>query len=70
LQQFALIWIMTHGGPVNGSEVMATYMYRYGFVRFDLGYGSAVAIIMLVIALAFSIVYLRVFSQKDYLSGM
>src|SRR3990172_2184017 len=70
LQQFALIWIMTRGGPVNGSEVMATYMYRYGFVRFDLGYGSAVAIIMLVIALAFSIVYLRVFSQKDYLSGM
>jgi ABC-type sugar transport system permease subunit len=70
LQQFALIWIMTRGGPVNSSEVMSTYMYRYSFVRFDLGYGSAVAIILLLISLAFSVIYLRAFSQKDYLSGL
>jgi raffinose/stachyose/melibiose transport system permease protein len=70
LQQFALVWIMTDGGPVNSSEVVATYMYRYSFVRFDLGYGSAVAIILLLISLAFSVIYLRVFSQKDYLSGL
>ena len=48
LTQFNLIWIMTRGGPVNASEVMATYMYRYAFVRFQLGYGSAVALVMLV----------------------
>ena len=70
LQQFALIWIMTRGGPVNSSEVMSTYMYRYSFVRFDLGYGSAVAIILLLISLIFSVIYLRAFSQKDYLSGL
>jgi raffinose/stachyose/melibiose transport system permease protein len=70
LQQFALIWIMTRGGPVNSSEVMATYMYRYSFVRFDLGYGSAVAIILLAVSLVFSIIYLRAFSQRDYLSGI
>jgi len=33
LTQFNLIWIMTRGGPVNASEVMATYMYRYSFIR-------------------------------------
>ncbi|MCE1253779.1 MAG: sugar ABC transporter permease, partial [Anaerolineae bacterium] len=44
LQQFILVWIMTKGGPVNASETLATYMYRFGFVRFQLGYGSAVAI--------------------------
>lgn len=70
LQQFALVWIMTRGGPVNASEVMSTYMYRYSFVRFDLGYGSAVAIIMLAISLIFSAAYWRIFSQKDYLSGL
>jgi raffinose/stachyose/melibiose transport system permease protein len=70
LQQFALVWIMTKGGPVNSSEVVTTYMYRYSFVRFDLGYGSAVAIILLLISLTFSTIYLRVFSQKDYLSGL
>ncbi|MDT8898480.1 sugar ABC transporter permease [Thermanaerothrix sp. 4228-RoL] len=68
LQQFGIIWVMTKGGPVNASEVMATYMYRYGFVRFWLGYGSAVAIVMLLISLVFSLAYLRLVKQQDYLS--
>ncbi len=69
LTQFTLVWIMTKGGPVNASEVMATYMYRYGFVRFWLGYGSAVAIVMLLIALIFSLVYRRLMERQDYLAG-
>jgi raffinose/stachyose/melibiose transport system permease protein len=44
IQQFILVWIMTKGGPVNASETLSTYMYRFGFIRFQLGYGSAVAI--------------------------
>jgi raffinose/stachyose/melibiose transport system permease protein len=70
LTQFNLIWIMTKGGPVNASEAMATYMYRFGFVRFLLGYGSAVALVMLLICLAFSLAYLRLVRQPDYLGGM
>jgi raffinose/stachyose/melibiose transport system permease protein len=69
LQQFILVWVMTKGGPVNASEVMSTYMYRYSFVRFWLGYGSAVAIIMLLISLIFSIGYLRVIRQPEYLGA-
>jgi raffinose/stachyose/melibiose transport system permease protein len=70
LTQFNLIWIMTRGGPVNASEVMATYMYRYAFVRFQLGYGSAVALVMLVFCLVFSVVYLRLSRRPDPLSGI
>ncbi len=69
LTQFNLVWIMTKGGPVNASEVMATYMYRYGFVRFWLGYGSAVALVMLLICLLFSVAYLRIVRQPDYLGS-
>ena len=68
LQVYALVWIMTRGGPVNASEVMSTYMYRYSFVRFELGYGSAVAIIMLLISLTFSIIYLRLTRQAEQLA--
>lgn len=68
LQVFALIWIMTKGGPVNASEVMSTYMYRFSFVRFELGYGSAVATVMLLISLFFSLAYLRLVRQADYLN--
>jgi raffinose/stachyose/melibiose transport system permease protein len=70
LQVFALVWIMTLGGPVNASEVMATYMYRFGFVRFWLGYGCAVAIVMLLISLVFSLTYQRLVGQPDYLGGI
>ncbi len=70
IQQFVLVWVMTRGGPVNASETMATYMYRYGFVRFQLGYGSAVAIIMFIICMIFSLVYQALTRKPDYLSGL
>jgi raffinose/stachyose/melibiose transport system permease protein len=70
LQQFILVWIMSKGGPVNASETMATYMYRFGFVRFQLGYGSAVAIYMFLICLIFSLIYLHLTRKPDYLSGL
>ena len=70
LTQFNLVWIMTRGGPVNASEVMATYMYRYAFIRFQLGYGSAVALVMLAICLVFSVAYLRLARQPDYLGSI
>ena len=46
LQVFDLVWAMTEGGPVFASETMATYMYRSGFVRQQLGYGCAIAIVI------------------------
>ncbi|MGB8984621.1 MAG: sugar ABC transporter permease [Anaerolineales bacterium] len=70
IQQFVLVWIMTKGGPVNASETLATYMYRFGFVRFQLGYGSAVAIYMFLICVIFSLVYQRLTRQPDYLTGL
>lgn len=70
IQQFILVWIMTKGGPVNASETMATYMYRFGFVRFQLGYGSAVAIYMFLLCLIFSLIYQRLTRQADYLTGL
>ncbi len=69
LQQFILVWIMTKGGPVNASETLATYMYRFGFVRFQLGYGSAVAIYMFVICLGFSLIYQQLTRRLDDLAG-
>lgn len=70
LQQFIMVWIMSKGGPVNASETMATYMYRFGFVRFQLGYGSAVAIYMFLLCLIFSLIYLYLTRKPDHLSGM
>ena len=70
IQQFILVWIMTKGGPVNASETLSTYMYRFGFIRFQLGYGSAVAIYMFLLCLIFSLIYQRLTRQPDYLTGL
>lgn len=69
LQVFAIVWIMSQGGPASASETMATYLYRFGFVRFYLGYGSAVAVVMFLICISFSLIYQKVFKEQDYLGG-
>lgn len=69
MQVFALVWIMTQGGPAGTSELMATYLYRFGFVRFYLGYGSAVAVVMFIICITFSLIYQKVFKEQNYLGG-
>ncbi|MCC6791121.1 MAG: sugar ABC transporter permease [Thermomicrobiales bacterium] len=66
LQFFDLIWVMTTGGPVNASETMATYMYKFGFQRFALGYGAAVSLVIFAICLAFSVSYQRFVMRRDY----
>lgn len=66
LQFFDLIWVMTTGGPVNASDTMATYLYKFGFQRFQLGYGSAIAVIIFVICFGFSLVYQRFAMRRDF----
>jgi len=66
IQFFDLVWVMTTGGPVNASETMATYMYKYGFQRLALGYGAAVSLVIFAICLAFSITYQRLVMRRDY----
>lgn len=65
IQVFDLVWIMTTGGPVNASETMATYLYKFGFQRFQLGYGSSVAVIIFLIAFSFSLLYQRYVMRRD-----
>ena len=43
---FSIVWLLTRGGPVNATEVFATYTYKLGFQMSRLGYGEAVSVIM------------------------
>ncbi len=65
-QQFVLVWVMTQGGPVNASELVATYLYKFGITRFMLGYGSAIAVVLFAIGFVFSIGYQRIIMRQDY----
>lgn len=65
LQIFDLIWVTTRGGPVNASNSMATYMVDWGFRRTQLGYGSAVAVILFLAALVVALAYQRFVMRRD-----
>jgi raffinose/stachyose/melibiose transport system permease protein len=65
LQLFDLVWVTTQGGPVNASNTMATYLFDWGFRRFQLGYGSAVAVILFVFALIVALAYQRFVMRRD-----
>lgn len=65
LQLFDLIWVTTKGGPVNASNTMATYMIDWGFRRSQLGYGSAAAVILFVLALILALAYQRFVMRRD-----
>ena len=56
---FDLIWVMTRGGPNHASEVLATYMYVSSFPDDRMGYGAAIATIMLALTLIATVIYLR-----------
>ncbi|HJC70773.1 MAG TPA: sugar ABC transporter permease [Candidatus Brachybacterium intestinipullorum] len=54
-----LIIGLTGGGPANATQTLATRSYEMSFVEFDFGQGAALSNVLIAIALAFSIVYLR-----------
>ncbi len=65
LQYFDLIFVMTDGGPVFATETMATYLVHKGFQSFQLGYGSAVGVVMFIFCFGFALVYQRWIMRQD-----
>lgn len=59
IQQFALIWITTGGGPINATETLSTYIYKQGFSRYQYSQASASAGIVLLVCTIIAIIYAR-----------
>ncbi|MGI6726588.1 MAG: carbohydrate ABC transporter permease [Christensenellales bacterium] len=64
LKYFDLIYVMTGGGPNGATDVMATYMYKRGFVEFNMGYASTVATFMLFVSLVVIISFRTMTTQR------
>ncbi|MDS2173393.1 sugar ABC transporter permease [Nesterenkonia sp. CL21] len=65
LSVFGLIFIMTGGGPAQQSQTLPLYMYEQAFSYGQLGYGTAVALLLLMIGAIASILYLRLLPEED-----
>lgn len=66
LSVFTLIYVMTSGGPGNLSTTLPIFAYKEAFKFSDIGYGTAIATVMLLIGAVFSIFYIRALRpEKD-----
>ncbi|MDP9996811.1 carbohydrate ABC transporter permease [Pseudarthrobacter sulfonivorans] len=59
LAVFTLIWVMTAGGPANASTTLPVLAYQEAFKFGDIGYGTAVASVLILIGLVFGAAYVR-----------
>ena len=55
---FDLVWIMTGGGPANGTHLLSTYAYQVGFSLLNFGQAAAIATLMVLLILLLNLLQL------------
>ncbi len=62
---FTLIYTMTGGGPSGQTATLPVFMYEQAFVNYQLGYGTAIALVILAFGILLSILYIRLLRVED-----
>lgn len=66
MKVFAEIYVMTKGGPLNSSKTIVYYIYERAFENLDLGFASAMAVVLLIIVMIFSLINILCFERNKY----
>jgi ABC-type sugar transport system permease subunit len=61
---FIPIFILTAGGPGYSSMVLVMAIYRFGFTTYEMGYASAIAVVLFLIILVVSILQIKLFGRE------
>jgi len=64
LAGFTLIYVMTAGGPGTNSTTLSVYTYKQAFRFGDIGYGTAISVVMLAVGAIFGIIYIRALNSE------
>jgi len=64
LKYFDLVFVMTGGGPGVATELMATYMYKFSFIRLNMGYGATIASGMFILITLIAFVVINLLNKK------
>ncbi|QFY63712.1 sugar ABC transporter permease (plasmid) [Rhizobium grahamii] len=69
VKSFDIIYAMTQGGPGTASETINIYLYNTAFSYYDIGYGSAMAVIFFVLIVMLSFILLKVKQRANWSDG-
>ncbi|MBO0882479.1 MAG: sugar ABC transporter permease [Mycobacterium sp.] len=61
---FTLIFVLTGGGPKNKTQTLPLLMYEKAFKFGQIGYGTAIALVLLLLAMVFSLAYIRSLNRQ------
>jgi multiple sugar transport system permease protein/raffinose/stachyose/melibiose transport system permease protein len=59
--------MMTGGGPFHSSDTLAMFMYNESFKKYFMGYGSAIAVVLFLIAMIIIAFYFRQVRELEHL---
>ena len=65
LRGFDIPYLLTNGGPGNASELMSTYMYKKAFSSNQYGYGSALAVFIIVESILVVFILRKIFMTEE-----
>jgi raffinose/stachyose/melibiose transport system permease protein len=65
LQLFDLVMPLTGGGPLNATQTMVTFLYSFGVMRMQVGFGSAVGVVLFFICVTLALGYRQIFMRND-----
>ncbi len=60
LGTFTMVYVMTGGGPAGATNLLTIYQYNNAFSLFEMGIANAIGVIIIIIAIALSLLYLKV----------
>ncbi|MCY3726879.1 MAG: sugar ABC transporter permease [Rhodobacteraceae bacterium] len=69
LKGFDILYIMTGGGPFHSSDTLAMHMYNESFKKYMMGYGSAISVVLFLLALVIIGIYFRELRRLDEIYG-
>ncbi len=69
-QVFDPVYVMTKGGPLFSTEVMVYHIYYQGFTLYRMGYAEAIAYILFIVIIVFTLAQLRRFARGEREAGL
>jgi ABC-type sugar transport system permease subunit len=64
LKVFDLVWVVTSGNPTRHSQVIATYMYQKAINEGNMGYGTAISILLFILVLVATLISMRLLARE------